>query len=321
MNRGCFFVWAVLCISTIFSTAQAQTSNEHLVLTSLQATYSITSALSKSTQIRVINVPSQSAVMDTQAFALTRVDDAIFKQAEAVVTISKLWREDPLYPAARTRNIHVINIDASFPWNAAESGVGVIRKPLNNVPWDVQQDNTDASLSRYMWLSSANAIRMAELIAADLVRLSPKDAQQIQENLAAFTVSIRQFSAEYGARFAVLPDPRVFSLADEFVYLLSDLGIYVDGWFIKQDVNWTEADLTALTEYLKSHEIRVVVHKWIPDEKIKAAIDQAGAALVVLDSGDPGPGINGATAPEGYQVLMRTNMEGLLRAFGASVIH
>lgn len=314
--RACFPLFLMALISTV--KAQVPASNEHLVLTSLQATYSITSALSKGTQIRVVNVPSQGAVMDSQAFALTRVDDAIFKQAEAVVTINKLWREDPLYSAARARNIHMINIDASFPWSASESGVGVMRKPINNVPWDLQQENDAVGLSRYMWLSSANAIRMAELVALDLARLSSKDAQQIQTNLAAFTVSIRQFSAEYGARFALLPDPRVFSLADEFVYLLSDLGIYVDGWFIKQDVNWSQADMVALTHYLKSHDIRVVVHKWMPDEKIKAAITQAGATLVVLDTGDPGRVINGAIDPAGYEVLMRENMEALLRAFGST---
>ncbi len=314
--RACFPLFLMALVSTV--NAQTPTPNEHLVLTSLQATYSITGALSKSTQIRVVNVPSQGAVMDSQTFALTRVDDTLFKQAEAVVTINKLWREDPLYSAARLRNIHVINIDASFPWSASESGVGVMRKPINNVPWDLQQENDAVGLSRYMWLSSANAILMAELVAADLARLSPKDAQQIQTNLAALTVSIRQFSAAYGARFALLPDPRVFSLADEFVYLLSDLGIYVEGWFIKQDVNWSEADLVALTHYLRSHDIRVVVHKWMPDEKIKAAITLAGATLVVLDAGDPGRVINGAIDPAGYEVLMRENMEALLSAFGSS---
>ena len=303
----------------MFGAANAQSDDQHLVLTSLQATYSIATALSKDTQIHVVNVPAQAAVMDSQAFALTRVDDAVFKQAEAVVTISKLWREDPLYPVARSRNIHIINIDASFPWSAAEAGVGVMRKPVNNVPWDTQQSADDTSLSRYMWLSSANAIRMAELISADLVRLSPKDAPQIQSNLLAFTISVRQLSAEYGARFAILADPRVFSLADEFVYLLADLGVYVDGWFIKQDVNWSEADAAALTNYLKSHDIKVVVHKWIPDERIQAAITQAGAAIVILDAGDPGPAINNTTAPEAYQVLMRANMEKLLSAFGASL--
>lgn len=316
MLRRSWCITLVLAWVAIWSTVNAQTPSEHLVLTSLQATYSITSALAAGTQIRVMNVPTQGAVMDSQAFALTRVDDMTFKQAEAVVSISKLWRDDPLYSAARARNIHVINIDAAFPWNSTEPGVGVIRKPINNVPWAASQEGDEAGLSRYIWLSSTNAIRMAELISTDLVRLSPMDIQRVQTNLKAFTLSMRQLGAEYGARFAALSDPRVFSLADEFVYLLSDLGVYVDGWFIKQDVEWTDADCQALTDYLKGRAIHVVIHKWEPTDKIKAAINNANARLVLLDTGDPGAAsLTGALTSQGFQSFMRANREGLLAAF------
>ncbi|MGD9843194.1 MAG: metal ABC transporter solute-binding protein, Zn/Mn family [Steroidobacteraceae bacterium] len=309
---------AILLLGVVVASAMAlaQTSSPHVVLTTLQATYSITSALADGTTIRVVNVPSQGAVMDSQAFALTRVDDAIFKQAEAVVSIGKLWRDDPLYAAARARNLHIINIDAAYPWDPKEAGVSVIRKPVNTVPWGINKDEADPGLSRYVWLSPTNVTRMAELVAADLMRLSPVDKARVQANLNNFTTSMRQLSAEYGAKFAALPDPRLMSLADEFVYLMSDLGVFVDGWFIKQDVNWSDTDYTALTDYLKSHAIRVVVHKWQPDEKIAAAIAKAGAKLVVLDAGDPGAAAaTGALLPLGYQSLMRKNMDLLLAAF------
>lgn len=296
--------------------ALAQTSGTHVVLTTLQATYSITSALAEGTSIRVMNVPPQGAVMDSQAFALTRVDDATFRQAEAVVSIGKLWRDDPLYAAARARNLQIINIDASYPWDPKESGVSVIRNPVSTVPWAASTADADAGLSRYVWLSPTNATRMAELVAADLMRLSPVDKARVQANLNKFTTSMRQLSAEYGAKFAALPDPRVMSLADEFVYLMADLGVFVDGWFIKQDVNWTVADYAALTDYLKGHAIHVVVHKWQPDEKIVAAIANAGAQLVVLDAGDPGVAATTGELPsQGYQSLMRNNMNSLLAAF------
>ncbi len=295
--------------------ASAQTPGAHVVLTTLQATYSIASALATGTQIRVTNVPAQGAVMESQAFALSRVEAATFKQAEAVIGIGRLWHDDPLYPIARSHNLGVINIDAAFPWNPVESGVSVIRKPVSDVPWVPRQTDADPGLSRFIWLSPTNATRMAELVAADLVRLSPADAQQVQTNLKAFTQSLRQMKAEYGARFAQLPDPRVLSLADEFVYLLSDLGVFVDGWFIKQDVNWTATDYAALSAYLQDHGVQVVVHKWEPDAKIVAAIENAGAKLVVLDAGDPGVAArSGALPPDGYQALLRSNMDALLVA-------
>lgn len=314
MRRRYFPGIVLLCAMTALS-ANAQAPATHTVLTTLQATYSITSALAAGTQIRVVNVPARGAVMESQAFSLTRVDDAVFKEAEAVVGIGRLWRDDPLYPAARARNLRIINIDAVSPWNPVESGVSVIRRPVSDVPWAPRQEDLDPGLSRFIWLSPTNATRMAELISGDLVRLSPADAPRIRKNLNSFTTSMRQLKADYGSRFATLPDPRVLSLADEFVYLLSDLGIFVDGWFIKQDVNWTDADYAALTAYLKEHGVQVVVHKWEPDAKIIAAITNAGAKLVVLDAGDPGVAAStGALPPDGYQALMHANMEALLAA-------
>lgn len=315
------FVAALLfcCLSGPIGTAVAGAPGSQQVLTTLQATYSIASVLAKGTSIEVVNVPQQGVPMDSQAFALTRADEATLKDAAAVIGIGRLWHDDPLYPAVRARNLRTVNIDATFPWSGAEPGVAVIRKPVSDVPWADAAGETDAGLSRYVWLSPTNAARMAELVAADLARLSPADAGRIGTNLTAFTRAMREFKAEYGGRVAAVADPRVLSLADEFVYLYSDLGVFVDGWFVKQDVNWTDADRTALTAYLKEHDVRVVVHKWEPDPKIAAAIAAGGASLVILDAGDPGVAAQKGPLPvDGYQALMRANLETLLAAFATA---
>lgn len=314
---GILAVSSGLIASVMTSAASAAATDQQVVLTSLQATYSLTNALAEGTRIKVVNVPVQGAVMESQAHALTRVPDDVFRQADAVVTIGKLWRDDPLFPAARAHNLRIVNIDASFPWNAGDAGVSVMRRPVSDVPW-VQRNNAEESgLSPFVWLSLTNAIRMSELIAADLARLSVPDAAKIHANQATLANQLRQLKAGYGARYAALPDPRVLSLADEFVYLLADLGVFVDGWFVKQDIAWTDADYAALTAYLKEHDIHVVVHKWMPAEKIVAAIQSANAKLVVLDAADPGVAAQtGALPAAGYQALLRADMEALLDALG-----
>lgn len=318
MNRLSRAAVLFFCLSGPFGMAVAGIPLSHQVLTTLQATYSIASALVQGTSIQVANVPQQGTPMDSQAFALTRADEATLRNAEAVIGIGRLWHDDPLYPAVRARNLRTVNIDATFPWSGAEPGVAVIRKPVSDVPWAGASAEIDPGLSRYVWLSPTNAARMAELVAADLARLSPGDAARIATNLTAFTRTMREFKAEYGGRTATVADPRVLSLADEFVYLYSDLGVFVDGWFVKQDVNWTDADCAALTAYLKEHDVRVVVHKWEPDAKIAAAIAAGGAKLVLLDAGDPGVAAQkGALPTDGYQTLMRANAEALLAAFTA----
>lgn len=77
--------------------AYADTGKQQ-VLVALPAVYALTSALGAGTALEVVRVPPDAAVpMESQANALSRLDAAVFQQAEAVVTLSSLWRADPLY--------------------------------------------------------------------------------------------------------------------------------------------------------------------------------------------------------------------------------
>jgi len=281
------------------------------VLTALPALHALTSALTEGTDIEAIRLPEGAAVpMEAQGNALARLQaDAIMK-AEAVVTLRNLWRADPLYPTARRHNLRIIEIDASRSWDAAKPGLSVLETPRNNVPW-VEAAGPDAGPSPYAWLSPDNGMRMAALIAADLERLSRPDANRIQQNLAAFEGRLRRLKAEYGARMAAQRDPRVLSLASEFAYMLGDFGVFVEGWYVKQDVDWSDGDRSALSRYLRERDIRLVVHKWKPDERIVKAIEKGGARLLVLDAGNPGILTDEAGA---YEALLRWNMNALSTA-------
>lgn len=277
------------------------------VLVALPALYALTSALADGTGLEVVRVPPDAAVpLQSQANALSRLDAGVFEQATAVVTLSSLWRADPLYAAARRHNLRIIEIDASHSWDAIKPGVAVARVPPNDVPW-AGAPTVDGGLSPYAWLGPVNAMRMSALIAADLERLSPTDAPRIARNLIALDSRLRQLKAGYGARLLAVPDLRVLSLADEFIYLFGEFGIYVDGWFVRQDIDWSDADCAALTHYLREREIRVVVHKWAPDARIAKAIEDGGARLVLLDTG--------ADVAEGYEALLSSNLDALLAAF------
>lgn len=284
------------------------------VLVALPAVYALTSALSEGTHIEAIRLSPEAPVpMESLANALSRLDPSVFQQADAVVTLGNLWHEDPLYATARRHNLRIVEIDASRSWEAIKSAVAVVRVPPNDVPW-AMADNVNGSLSPYAWLSPINGMRMSALIATDLARLSPADAPRIAINLAALESRLRRLKADYGARMVALPDMRVLSLANEFIYLFGEFGIFVDGWFVRQDIDWSDADRTALTQYLRERDIRVVVHKWAPDEKIVKAIQDGGARLLILDSGNPGILADAATS---YDALLRSNLDALLTAFPA----
>lgn len=282
------------------------------VLVALPALYALTAALGEGTHIEVVRVPVDAAVpMESQANALSRLPPAVFQQAVAVVTLSSLWRADPLYATARRHNLRIVEIDASHSWDSFKPGVAVTRVPSNDVPWAGARDG-DGGLSPYAWLGPVNAMRMSALIAADLARLAPADAPQIERNLVALDGRLRQLKAHYGDRLLKVPDLRVLSLASEPVYLFGEFGVYVDGWFVRQGIDWTDADRAALTHYLREREIRVVIHKWEPDAKIAQAIKDGGARLLILDIGNPGML---ADAANGYEALLSSNLDALLAAF------
>ena len=320
MRRCRSFGLVVFLVSlTVTYTGRAQ-EKEVLVLTALPVTYSISYALAEGTSIRVENVPERGRRLNALPNLLHQRTDQFTEQfatADAVVTIGKLWHADPLFVAVRSANIRVIDIDATKPWSTTLEGISVALEPRQNVPWaDAGQNERSPSL--YFWLSPANGARMAEIIANDFMRLSPQDRPILERNLTGVRRELLDLKLEYELSLAELEDVTVFALASEFVYLTTDMGLYVDGYFVKQDIDWVDGDLSNLADYLRNNAIRVVIHKWEPDERIQAAIRDGGAGLVVLDPLDAGLVEDGRLATDSYFRLLRTNLDTLYQALGAA---
>ena len=310
---------AFLAALAIASAGHAQ-DNEVLVLTALPATYSISYALAQGTSIRVENVPERGRRMNALPNLLNQRADQFteqFAEADAVVTIGKLWNEDPLFVAVRSANVRVVDIDATKPWSTTLEGISVALEPRQDVPW-AEADRGERSPSLYFWLSPANGARMAEIIANDFMRLSPQDRPILERNLTNVRRELLDLKLEYELNLAELPDVTLFALASEFVYMTTDMGLYVDGYFLKQDINWVDEDLSAFADYLRNNAIRVVIHKWEPDETIQAAIRDGGAGLVVLDPLDAGLVEDGRLAADSYLRLLRTNLDALYQALRAA---
>jgi hypothetical protein len=281
-----------------------------LVLTGLQATYSITTALTAGTPIRVQNVPADGRELSMQKDYMGRRMEELAKEfaaATAVVTITNAVPGDPLYRFAREANIRIVDIDADIPWSPDRPGVALADSPVSNVDWGKDPDTAASPTATCFWLSLSNAIRMGDLIASDLSALFPQSAPAIAKNLDAFKRSLLQLRSDYQDRLMESGD--VFALTGDFVYLTHDMGLLVDGYFIKQDVRWTQSDLDGLTRHLRGRGIKVVLHKWQPSDAIQAAVKAAGAKLAVLDTGDPGVVVNDSLAADGLQQILKKNLE------------
>jgi ABC-type Zn uptake system ZnuABC Zn-binding protein ZnuA len=290
-----------------------------LVLTGTQATYSLTVALTAGTPVRVENVPADGRQLGALKDYIERRAAALaptFAAATAVVTLTNALPGDPLYRFARAANIRIVDVEAAVPWAVDEPGVALADTPASNVEWGSDTDPAGAAVAPYLWLSVSNAIRMADIIAGDLEALFPDSAAAIEANLETLKRSLLGLRGEYQRRLIESGADVVFALTSDFVYLTNDMGLYVDGYFIKQDVRWTEADLAALTQHLRDRAIAIVLHKWQPSEAIQAAVRAAGAELVVLDTGDPGVVVERALAPDGLQQILRKNLDAIVAAAG-----
>ena len=286
------------------------------VAAALQPTFSIASALAEGTEIEVRAVPASLPGMGGLDRAFKRPDATTvygLQWADAVVTIGGVWPEDPLFTQARARNINVIEIDASRSLDVSGESVAQVATPQDSAPWRQPAPAATRGVSPYAWLSPTNGIRMAEIVAADFVRLSPEDEARIVANLAAFATRMQQLQASYEDRLLGAGGARIFALSDHFSYLTGAFGLFVEGSFTEQDVRWNEADFEGFRRVLVDQGITHVIHHWQPSEAIAQAIEAGGARLVVLDDGQKGAGAE-SPDPEGYQKTLRADLDALTQA-------
>jgi len=296
---------------------QAADQPQVTVLTGNQATYSLASALTRETPIQVLNVPQDGRQMSLLKDYIGRRTEALsptFAAATAVISVTNALPGDPIYRFARDANIRIVDIDAALPWSLSTPGVALADTPVSNVDWGTDTDPAGAAIAPYFWLSLSNAIRMGDIIAHDLIELFPELETTIHSNLDDLKWSLLNLRNEYQNRLIEAGADTVFALTGDFVYLTNDMGLYVDGYFIKQDIRWTEADLDFLTRHLRQREIKVVIHKWMPSDAILAAVSAAGAELVVLDTGDPGMVENRQLVADGLQQILRKNLDAVYSA-------
>ncbi|MBC3952908.1 metal ABC transporter substrate-binding protein [Pseudomonas folii] len=197
--------------------------------------------------------------------------------ADAVIGLRSIWADDPLYPNARRSNIRIVEIDAARPVDGSLPGIAV--QPGQGVD----------GLNSQPWLSSNNMGRMADVMAADLVRLAPAAKPRIEANLSALKQQLLKLTADSEASLASADNLSVVSLSDHLSYLISGLNLELAGTQILPDDHWTPDALQKLTETLKDNDVALVLDHRQPPEPVKAAITAAGGTLLVLalDGEDP----------------------------------
>ncbi|WP_434559918.1 metal ABC transporter substrate-binding protein [Pseudomonas sp. R1-6] len=250
------------------------------LLASLPVTYGLGEALLKGTEVSLERAaPANLPGTRQNAYFSGRGAPALGKlasDADAVIGLRSLWPDDPLYPMARRSNIRIVEVDAARPVDGALPGIAV-------------QPGMADGLASQPWMASPNLGRMADVIAADLVRLAPNDKAKIDANLAALKQRLLKLSADSEKRLASADNLSVVSLSEHFGYLISGLNLDGISTDARPDAEWTPEALKQLTTTLKDNDVALVLHHRQPSEAVKAAITEGGSQLLVLstDGADP----------------------------------
>ncbi|MBD0705466.1 MULTISPECIES: metal ABC transporter solute-binding protein, Zn/Mn family [unclassified Pseudomonas] len=250
------------------------------LLASLPVTYGLGEALLKGTDVSLERAaPANLPGTRQNAYFSGRGAPALSKlasDADAVIGLRSLWPDDPLYPMARRSNIRIVEVDAARPVDGALPGIAV-------------QSGSADGLASQPWMASHNLGRMADVIAADLVRLAPTAKPKIDANLAALKQRLLKLSAESEKRLASADNLSVVSLSEHFGYLISGLNLDGISTDARPDAEWTPEALKQLTATLKDNDVKRVLHHRQPADAVKAAITEGGSQLLVLstDAADP----------------------------------
>jgi ABC-type Zn uptake system ZnuABC Zn-binding protein ZnuA len=279
-----------LALTGLFSASlsAADANPQVRVLASLPITYGLSDMLLKGSDVKLERAAAANLPGSRQsAYFSGRGAEALQKlavNADAVVGLRSVWSDDPLYPMARRSNIRIVEIDAARPVDGGLPGIAV------------QPGKVADSLNSQPWLASNNMGRMADVIAADLVRLAPKAKPSIETNLARFKQRLLKLSADSEARLGQADNLSVVSLSDHFAYLIGGLNLELIQVDTRADDQWTPEALKQLSQTLKDSEVKLVLDHRQPADNVKAAIAESGSTLVVLDTdgSDPLAGLEGS---------------------------
>ncbi|WDY56194.1 metal ABC transporter substrate-binding protein [Pseudomonas sp. PSKL.D1] len=254
------------------------------VLTTLPVTHSLASALLNGTAVQLKRAaPANLPASRQPSYFSSRGGASLAKaaqNADAVIGVRSIWRDDPLYPMARRSNIRIVEIDAARPVDGALPGIAV---------------TGDDAYGAYPWLNPTNLGRMADVVANDLERLAPTDKAKIQGNLAGLKRQLLELTANSQTRLAEVDNLSVVSLSDRLGYLASGLNLDVVEQPLPVDGAWDAAALKALGENLKAQDVALVLDHRQPDAAVAEVIKASGAKLLVVES-DPEDAVAGLKA-------------------------
>lgn len=270
---------------------------ENIVITSIQPLYSLTSYLTKGTDIKVYTPfgSDVSMTMSKDSIREESFDLSITKKAQAVVDIAKIWPEDVIYGKARMNKINIVEIDASHPYDEKMTTIFF-------------SDYSNGKVNPYIWTGSKNLVRMINIIGRDLIRLYPQNKTKIEKNITKFTADLLKIENEANEKLLSVGNAEVISLSENLQYFLNDMNIYTEY------VDYNSVTVENIAKLIKDKGIKVIVSdRWLKKDVIKALKD-AGGEFVIVNTLDIPMDKDGKMDPEAILKAFKENTDNLIEA-------
>ncbi|MBF1194635.1 MAG: metal ABC transporter substrate-binding protein, partial [Fusobacterium periodonticum] len=270
---------------------------ENIVITSIQPLYSLTSYLTKGTDIKVYTPfgSDTSMTMSKEAIREEGFDLSVAKKAQAVVDIAKVWSEDVIYGKARMNKINIVEIDASYPYDEKMTTIFF-------------SDYSNGEVNPYIWTGSKNLVRMVNIISRDLIRLYPQNKAKIEKNVNKFTNDLLKLENEANEKLLSVDNPSVISLSENLQYFLNDMNIYAEY------VDYDSVTAENIANLVRDKGIKVVISdRWLKKNVIKALKD-AGGEFVIINTLDIPMDKDGKMDPEAILKAFKENTDNLIEA-------
>ena len=270
---------------------------ENIVITSIQPLYSLTSYLTKGTDIKVYTPfgSDTSMTMSKEAIREEGFDLSVAKKAQAVVDIAKVWPEDVIYGKARMNKINIVEIDASYPYDEKMTTIFF-------------SDYSNGEVNPYIWTGSKNLVRMVNIISRDLIRLYPQNKAKIEKNVNKFTNDLLKIENEANEKLLSVDNPSVISLSENLQYFLNDMNIYAEY------VDYDSITAENVANLIKDKGIKVVISdRWLKKNVIKALKD-VGGEFVIINTLDIPMDKDGKMDPEAILKAFKENTDNLIEA-------
>lgn len=270
---------------------------ENIVITSIQPLYSLTSYLTKGTDIKVYTPfgSDTSMTMSKEAIREEGFDLSVAKKAQAVVDIAKVWPEDVIYGKARMNKINIVEIDASYPYDEKMTTIFF-------------SDYSNGEVNPYIWTGSKNLVRMVNIISRDLIRLYPQNKAKIEKNVNKFTNDLLKIENEANEKLLSVDNASVISLSENLQYFLNDMNIYAEY------VDYDSITAENIANLVRDKGIKVVISdRWLKKNVIKALKD-AGGEFVIINTLDIPMDKDGKMDPEAILKAFKENTDNLIEA-------